>query len=102
MIFWIILPIFLCLLLYTGTRNLIEFDFYNRNPRPLKFTVGTYLLVLMGVVIPGLNIAVAIALIIFFLCKISEGDDGDYDGWRLKEGKRNWIYSMYKLLTKKI
>lgn len=101
MIFWIILPIFLFLLLYTGTRNLIELD-YNRNPRPLKFTVGTYLLVLMGISTPGLNIAVTIVLTIFILYKISNGDEGRYDGWRLKEGKKNWIHSLYKLLTKEL
>lgn len=98
---WIILPLFLYLLLFTGTRNLMEYD-YNHNLIPLKFTIGTYIIVFIVVFIPIVNIVITTNLYIKLILKLLDGYDNYYSGYVVQEGKKNWIDICIRFLLKKV
>lgn len=89
-------------LLWFGKRGIIIFD----TGEPLKLPVWSYLLIFFLCIIPIINIIITVSLITAILAKFAlyEQKDHYYDneGWYIKEGKRNWIWSMYKLFTKKL
>lgn len=88
-------------LLWFGKRGIIIFD----TERPLKLPVWSYLLIFFLCIIPILNVMVTLGLITAIWTKFALYEQKEYyyhnDGWYVKEGKKNWIWSMYKLFTKK-
>lgn len=98
----IILPILFMLLLFFGTRNLMEYVYEAGAYTPLKFNLYVYIVMIVLLFIPIVNAAAFLSICIHILAKISEGEQGSHSGWKVRAGKRNWIYSMYKFFTKKI
>lgn len=88
-------------LLWFGKRGIIIFD----TERPLRLPVWSYLLIFFLCIVPILNVMVTLGLITVIWTKFAlyEQEESNYynDGWYVKEGKKNWIWSMYKLFTKK-
>lgn len=89
-------------LLWFGKRGIIIFD----TEEPLKLPVWSYLLIFFLCIVPVLNVMVTLGLITTIWIKFAlyEEEKANYfnDGWCVEEGKKNWIWSMYKLFTKKL
>ena len=89
-------------LLWFGKRNIIVFD----TEEPLKLPVWSYLLIFFLCIIPIINIMMTVGLIVNIWTKFSlyESKKTHYsnESWYIKGGKKNWIWSMYKLFTKKL
>lgn len=88
-------------LLWFGKRGIMVYD----TEEPLELPVWSYLLIFFLCIVPVLNVMVTLGLITFIWTKFAlyEKTKSNYfkDGWYVKEGKKNWIWSMYKLFTKK-
>lgn len=99
---FIVLPILLILALKLGIKNLITFSTNSMIYIPVQFKMYEYIIVAITLFLPGLNIIAFIVHFINILYKFSDGEKGYYSGYKVQEGKKNWIYSVYKFLNKKI
>lgn len=90
-------------LLWFGKRGIMVYD----TKEPLKLPMWSYLLIFFLCIIPVVNIIITLSLITSIWAKFASYEykqERSYhynDGWYVKEGKKNWIWSMYKLFTKK-
>lgn len=88
-------------LLWFGKRGIMVFD----TEEPLKLPLWSYLLIFFLCIIPIINIMLTLGLITVIWIKFAMCENrivyyqGDW--WYVKEGKKNWIWSMYKFFTKK-
>lgn len=89
-------------LLWFGKRGIMVYD----TEEPLKLPLWSYLLIFFLCIIPIINIMLTLGLITVIWIKFAlyENRRPYYqdEGWYVKEGKKNWIWSMYKLFTKKL
>lgn len=88
-------------LLWFGKRGIMVYA----TDEPLELPVWSYLLIFLLCIIPVFNIMLTLGLIIAIWRKFAlyESNRTYYqdEGWYVEEGKKNWIWSMYKLFTKK-
>lgn len=88
-------------LLWFGKRGIMVYD----TEEPLKLPMWSYLLIFFLCIIPIINITLTLGLIAAIWEKFAlyESNRTYYqdEGWYVEEGKKNWIWSMYKLFTKK-
>ena len=88
-------------LLWFGKRGIMVFD----TEEPLKLPLWSYLLIFFLCIIPIINIMLTLGLIIVIWIKFAMCENRRVyyqdDWWYVKEGKKNWIWSMYKFFTKK-
>ena len=93
-------------LLWFGKRGIMVYE----TEEPLKLPLWSYLLIFFLCIIPIINIMLTLGLITAIWIKFALYEDRithyhsyyHNDGWYVKEGKKNWIWSMYKLFTKKL
>lgn len=97
---WII-PLFLYLFLFTGTRNLMEYN-CNQTLIPLKFPIGLYVIVFIAEFIPIINIGITIYLYVKLILKLLDGYDDYYGGYVVQEGKKNWVDICIRFFLKKV
>lgn len=99
---WIIIAIVCMILLYTGTRNIIN----NEDRISLTFPLWEYVVAFIICLIPIVNLMMTLYIIVATMVQFSDYyENGGYPfsktGWYVEKGKKNWIWSMYKLFTKK-
>ena len=99
---WIFISIVFALILYVSTRNLVEYNYESRIYIPVKFPIWKIMLIILLLLLPGLNILVFLVCIVWTFTAISIGTKEAYDGWQLKKGKKNWVYSVVRFLQKEI
>lgn len=87
-----------------GTRNLFDI----KEQEKVSFPLLTYVVVLLGYLVPAFNVTLFIILCGAICSRLSSYASWSrhpqlYEkrGWVLLKGKKNWIWSMYKLFTKK-
>ena len=99
---WIFISVIFALILYVSTRNLEEYGGKSKGFIPVKFPIWGLLLLIIFLLIPVINIFVFSVCIARTFIAISMGTEYTYDGWRLIDGKKNWVYSVVRFLQKEI
>ena len=98
-----ILSILLYLAILTGKENLYTYD-DNRNLCDVGFPVWLYIVGIVALFIPIINVGFGIMCFMRLCIKISEGIEypTSYNTYHVKTGKKNWIATMWRLLNKRV
>lgn len=92
----------MCIILFTATRNLEEYDYSGTYRTTLTFPIIIYIVIFLVLFVPIINIIVFLISFIQLIIQISSGSVlGQKDGLFIAEGKKNWMYSIIMFLAKR-
>ena len=95
---WIIISIICFLFLFWLIHNLEEriWGGYTREWKPVKLAIWKWVLIIIGCLLPAVNVFMSVVLLAIIFIEIRVGD------LRFKGGKKTWLDKLIDFLSKEI